>query len=122
MICCAVGTGGTITGLIESSHPHQKILGFSALKGDFLTAEVAAKTAKQNWSITDRFSCGGYAKTNSALLKFMQDFEARYAIPLEQVYTAKMMMGVFQWIDEGYFPANARILLIHSGGLQGRHA
>ena len=72
LICCAVGTGGTITGLIEASHSQQHVLGFSALKGDFLKHDVAQLTLKHNWSITDEFCCGGYAKTTPELLEFMQ--------------------------------------------------
>ena len=49
VICCAVGTGGTILGLIEASLDHQTILGFAALKGDFLQKEIALKTQKSNW-------------------------------------------------------------------------
>ena len=122
VICCAVGTGGTITGLIEASHPNQQVLGFSALKGDFLTTEVRQHTHKRNWKITDQFCCGGYAKTTPELLQFMQNFEQRYQIPLEQVYTGKMLMGVFALIQQGHFPVESRILVIHSGGLQGRLA
>lgn len=120
VICCAVGTGGTITGLIVASHPDQTVIGFSALKGDFLTEEVCQKTQKSNWYITDEFCCGGYAKTTTALLEFMTWFEQTYQIPLEQVYTAKMFYGVFQWIKQGTFKVNQRILLIHTGGLQGK--
>ncbi len=120
VICCAVGTGGTMTGLIEASHSHQTVIGFSALKGDFLTEEVRQKTQKSNWYITDDFCCGGYAKTTPSLLEFMTWFEQQYQIPLEQVYTAKMLYGVFQWIEQANFKANQRILLIHTGGLQGK--
>ena len=120
VICCAVGTGGTMTGLIEASHSHQTVIGFSALKGDFLTEEVRQKTQKSNWYITDDFCCGGYAKTTPSLLDFMTWFEQQYQIPLEQVYTAKMLYGVFQWIKQAKFKANQRILLIHTGGLQGK--
>ena len=120
VICCAVGTGGTMTGLIEASHSHQTVIGFSALKGDFLTEEVRQKTQKSNWYITDDFCCGGYAKTTPSLLDFMTWFEQQYQIPLEQVYTAKMLYGVFQWIEQANFKANQRILLIHTGGLQGK--
>ncbi|QHH97966.1 1-aminocyclopropane-1-carboxylate deaminase/D-cysteine desulfhydrase [Acinetobacter dispersus] len=120
VICCAVGTGGTIAGLIESSSTQQQVLGFSALKGDFLKQDIQQWTNKQNWSLTDAYCCGGYAKTNSELLQFMQQFEQRYAIPLEQVYTAKMMMGLFDLIQQNHFPANTRILVIHTGGLQGK--
>lgn len=122
LICCAVGTGGTMTGLIEASNPHQHVLGFSALKGDFLTSEVQQLTHKSNWQITDQFCCGGYAKTTPELLQFIQAFEQNYQIPLEQVYTGKMLMGVFELIQQGHFSAHSRILVIHSGGLQGRLA
>lgn len=121
MICCAVGTGGTISGLIEASAAHQSVLGFSALKGDFLKSEVEQWTTKKNWKITDAYCCGGYAKTTPALLQFMQSFEAEHRIPLEQVYTAKMMYGLMGLIQQNYFPQGSRILVIHTGGLQGRH-
>ena len=120
VICCAVGTGGTITGLIEASAEHQRILGFSALKGDFLQQEISEKMMKTNWTILDDYCCGGYAKTNIELLKFIENFEKNYQIPLEHVYTGKMMFGIFDLIQKDYFPNNSRILVIHSGGLQGR--
>ncbi|RZG44274.1 1-aminocyclopropane-1-carboxylate deaminase/D-cysteine desulfhydrase [Acinetobacter wuhouensis] len=120
VICCAVGTGGTITGLIEASAKHQKVLGFSALKGDFLTDEVAQLSNKRNWEILDDYCCGGYAKTNDELLEFIEKFEKQYQIPLEHIYTGKMMLGIFDLIQKQYFPKNSRILVIHSGGLQGR--
>lgn len=122
LICCAVGTGGTIAGLIEASTSQQQILGFSALKGDFLTAEVQQLTKKRNWQITDQYCCGGYAKTTPELLQFIQDFEQRYQIPLEQIYTGKMLLGLTDLIQQGEFPVDHRILVIHSGGLQGRLA
>ena len=120
LICCAVGTGGTITGLIEASSAHQKILGFSALKGDFLTHDVKQLTTKTNWQIIDDFCFGGYAKTTPVLLQFMRSFEAEHSIPLEHIYTAKMMFGLSQMIQHQQIAENARILVIHSGGLQGR--
>ncbi|MCH7307672.1 pyridoxal-phosphate dependent enzyme [Acinetobacter sp. NIPH 1852] len=120
LICCAVGTGGTIAGLIESSADHQHVLGFSALKGDFLKQDIQKWTNKNNWSLTDAYCCGGYAKTTPELLQFMQQFEEQYNIPLEQIYTAKMMLGVFDLIQQNQFPAHTRILVIHTGGLQGK--
>ncbi|MEG1398364.1 MAG: pyridoxal-phosphate dependent enzyme, partial [Acinetobacter sp.] len=120
VICCAVGTGGTIAGIIESSSEQQQVLGFSALKGDFLQRDIQQWTDKQNWALTDAYCCGGYAKTSQELLQFMQQFEQRYAIPLEQVYTAKMMMGLFDLIQKNHFSTNTRILAIHTGGLQGK--
>jgi len=120
VICCAVGTGGTIAGLIEGSAEQQHVLGFSALKGDFLKDEIRQWTAKKNWSLTDAYCCGGYAKNSVELLNFINNFEQKYFIPLEHIYTGKMMMGVFDLIRHHYFPENTRILVIHTGGLQGK--
>ncbi|MGE8683082.1 MAG: 1-aminocyclopropane-1-carboxylate deaminase/D-cysteine desulfhydrase [Acinetobacter sp.] len=120
IICCAVGTGGTITGLIESSAEHQQLLGFSALKGDFLHHDVASLTSKRNWKITDAYCCGGYAKTTTELLSFIQHFEHRYDIPLEHIYTGKMLYGIFNLIEQGLIQPQQRLLIIHSGGLQGK--
>lgn len=120
LICCAVGTSGTFAGLIEASQQHQQLLGFSALKGDFLTHEVAQLTTKRNWRILDNYCCGGYAKTTPELIQFIQTFEQRYNIPLEQVYTGKMLRGIFDLIDQDKIGPDQKILLIHTGGLQGR--
>lgn len=120
LICCAVGTGGTFAGLIEASQQHQQLLGFSALKGDFLTHEVAQLTTKRNWRILDDYCCGGYAKTTPELIQFIQTFEQRYNIPLEQVYTGKMLRGIFDLIDQDKIGPDQKILLIHTGGLQRR--
>ncbi|KAA8734445.1 1-aminocyclopropane-1-carboxylate deaminase/D-cysteine desulfhydrase [Acinetobacter qingfengensis] len=120
VICCAVGTGGTISGLINASSAQQKILGFSALKGNFLDHDIRKWTKKNNWSIIDSYCCGGYAKTTTELLNFIKDFKQDYSIPLEPIYTGKMMMGISDLIQQNYFPPNTRILVIHSGGLQGK--
>jgi 1-aminocyclopropane-1-carboxylate deaminase/D-cysteine desulfhydrase-like pyridoxal-dependent ACC family enzyme len=115
-----VGTGGTLAGIIESSSELQHVLGFSALKGDFLKHDIQQWTDKSNWSLTDAYCCGGYAKITAKLLQFMQQFEQQHHIPLEQVYTAKMMMGLLDLIQHHHFPAHTRILAIHTGGLQGK--
>lgn len=121
-VCCAVGTGGTISGIIEASHRHQCILGFSALKGAFLEQDVQQMTTKTNWKMTDNYCCGGYAKTTRQLLDFIKNFELEYQIPLEHIYTGKMLMGIFDLIDQNQITNNDKTLIIHSGGLQGRLA
>jgi 1-aminocyclopropane-1-carboxylate deaminase len=120
LICCAAGTGGTIAGLIEASAAHQQVLGFSALKGDFLTQDVEQWTARRNWRITDEFCQGGYAKTTPEIMQFIQEFEAAYSIPLEQVYTGKMLFGIQQMILRGEIKPKQRLLVLHTGGLQGK--
>ncbi len=118
-ICCSVGTGGTMAGLINSSFPNQKILGFPALKGDFLQEEIPKFASKTNWQLITDYHFGGYAKINQELISFMNTFKAQYNIPLDPIYTGKMMFGIFDLIKRGFFPKNSKILAIHTGGLQG---
>ena len=118
-VCCAVGTGGTISGLINSALPHQKILGFPALKGDFLQEEICKFAKTDNWQLVTDYHFGGYGKVNLELINFINNFSESNKIPLDPVYTSKMAFGVLDLIDKNYFPANSKILIIHTGGLQG---
>jgi len=118
-ICSAVGTGGTISGLINSSLPHQKVLGFPALKGDFLKEEIRKFVHKENWELITDYHFGGYGKINSELIAFVNRFYAENKVPLDPIYTGKMVFGVMDLISKNYFPENSKILLIHTGGLQG---
>ena len=118
-ICCAVGTGGTISGLINNSKTNQKIIGFSSLKGDFLQNDIAKFANKQNWSVNCDYHFGGYGKVTDELIDFINTFNLNQNIPLDPIYTGKMMFGVFDLIKKGYFPKQSKILTIHTGGLQG---
>jgi len=118
-ICLAVGTGGTISGIINSALPHQKVLGFPALKGDFLKDEIRKFATNENWELITDYHFGGYGKVNDELIEFLNQFYKQTQIPLDPVYTGKMVFGVIDLIQKNYFPANAKILLIHTGGLQG---
>jgi 1-aminocyclopropane-1-carboxylate deaminase len=118
-ICCSVGTGGTISGIINCSKPCQKVLGFPALKGDFLQEDIRKFANKENWELITDYHFGGYAKVKTELIDFMNCFYEKYTIPLDPIYTAKMVYDVFDLIKNNYFPKNAKILLIHTGGLQG---
>jgi 1-aminocyclopropane-1-carboxylate deaminase len=118
-ICCAVGTGGSISGLINSSFSNQKILGFPALKGDFLQREISKFANKTNWELIPDYHFGGYAKIKPELISFINSFKERYGIPLDPIYTGKMMFGLFDLMKQGYFPEGSKILAIHTGGLQG---
>ena len=118
-VCCAVGTGGTISGIINCSQPSQQILGFPALKGNFLQEDISKFVSKLNWSLISNYHFGGYAKIDASLICFMNQFKKDNNIPLDPVYTGKMMYGVFDLIEKGYFPKGSKILAIHTGGLQG---
>ena len=119
VICCAVGTGGTISGLINASLPTQKIIGFPALKGGFLNEDIRKFATQSNWELWEAYHFGGYAKVDSKLITFMNDFKSVYNIPLDPVYTAKMMYGIFDAIESGQISKNIKVLAIHTGGLQG---
>ena len=118
-ICTAVGTGGTISGIINSSFPHQKVLGFPALKGDFLNNEIRKFVHKENWELITDYHFGGYGKVNPELIAFVNQFYVENQVPLDPIYTGKMVFGVIDLINTNYFPENSKILLIHTGGLQG---
>lgn len=118
-LCCPVGTGGTIAGLINSAHPSQRIIGFPALKGDFLVEEISRYTSNLNWKLITDYHFGGYGKVSAELINFINDFSSKYHIPLDPVYTGKMFFGIFDLVEKGAFPQNSRILAVHTGGLQG---
>ncbi|TGD56894.1 1-aminocyclopropane-1-carboxylate deaminase/D-cysteine desulfhydrase [Flavobacterium humi] len=119
IICCAVGTGGTISGIINSAGPHQKVIGFPALKGDFLTDEIRKFAKNQHWELCTDYHFGGYGKVTPELIGFINRFYEQTGIPLDPVYTGKMVFGVMDLIQKGYFTEHSKILMIHTGGLQG---
>ena len=119
-ICCAIGTGGTIAGIINSSFSHQKILGFPALKENFLHQNIRSYVHKDNWELIRDYNFGGFAKINKDLVDFINKFYNLQNLPLDPVYTGKMMYGLFDLIKKDYFPEGSKILAIHTGGLQGK--
>lgn len=118
-ICCAVGTGGTIAGISKGAFLYQKILGFPALKGDFLQEEVSQFTSKNNWELVHDYHFGGYGKVTEELIAFINTFKKQTSIPLDPIYTGKMLYGIIDLIKKGHFAKQNRILAIHTGGLQG---
>ena len=118
-VCISVGTGGTVSGIINSAASHQNIIGFSSLKGDFLQKDIAKFANQKNWTINCEYHFGGYGKVTNELIEFMNSFYIQYEIPLDPIYTGKMMFGILDLIQNDFFPPNSKILAIHTGGLQG---
>ena len=125
-VCCACGTGGTLAGLITGLNGKKKLLGFSVLKGgSFLLNDVEKLIYESvgkkytNWDINLDFHFGGYAKINSELVEFIQRFQKISSIPIEPIYTGKLLFGVYNLILNHYFSSGNTILVIHTGGLQG---
>lgn len=119
MICCPIGTGGTIAGLINQSKAHQTIIGFPALKGNFLNQEIEKYVTKKNWNIFEDYHFGGYAKYTSDFINFLNKFTRETHIQLDPIYTGKMIYGILDLVKKGYFPRGTKLLAIHTGGLQG---
>jgi 1-aminocyclopropane-1-carboxylate deaminase len=124
-LCLPIGTGGTMAGLVRGMNGRKNILGFSVLKGGgFLNDDIRKWTnySFENWSIVEDYHFGGYAKTPNELMKFMSEFEKQHQLPLDQVYTAKMMFGIMDLVQKGFFKKGSTILALHTGGLQGRNS
>src|SRR5690606_13625289 len=119
-ICSAVGTGGTLAGLINSAENHQIILGFPALKdSEFLHNEINQMAQSSDFELISEYHFGGYAKVKPELLEFINAFKQQFDVTLDAVYTGKMMFGIFQMINSGYFPKGSKVLAVHTGGIQG---
>lgn len=119
-ICCAAGTGTMAAGIINAA-ADKKVLAFSVLKNnhDLKPAIDSLLTADKKFELNDTYHFGGYAKHEPRLLAFMNHFFSHTHIPLDFVYTGKLLFGVTDLIRNGYFSEGSRILVIHSGGLQG---
>jgi 1-aminocyclopropane-1-carboxylate deaminase/D-cysteine desulfhydrase-like pyridoxal-dependent ACC family enzyme len=126
-----VGTGTTLAGLLLTAGLNQRILAFPALN-DFslperlqealywttLDEELAAElAARVEWKYA--YTCGGFAKMNDALRAFIHDQQLHHNLPLDRVYTAKMMMGLYDLHAKGEIKTGERVRAIHTGGLQG---
>jgi len=119
IICCPVGTGGTIAGIINSAATNQRVIGFPALKGDFLKKDICKFVQNGNWELCTNYHFGGYARVNESLVSFINEMKQNVGIPLDPVYTGKMMYGILDLIAKDFFKPKTKILATHTGGLQG---
>lgn len=117
-LCTAVGTGGSIAGISKYAEDNQKVIGFTVVRDVSLGQRIRELSTKNNFNLIDA-DYGGYGKISDEIVRFINDFWKQYNIPLDPVYTGKMMMRLFQLVEEGFFPAGSRILAFHTGGLQG---
>ncbi|MDO4225515.1 MAG: pyridoxal-phosphate dependent enzyme [Bergeyella zoohelcum] len=117
-LCTAVGTGGTIAGLSKFAEPHQKVLGFKVADDKSLENNVLCFSKNKNFTLFEA-SFGGYGKISEENIRFINAFYEANQLPLDPIYTGKMMQVLLQKIDENYFPNGSKILAFHTGGLQG---
>jgi 1-aminocyclopropane-1-carboxylate deaminase len=84
-----------------------------------LQKEICNFAKNDNWILNSDYHFGGYAKVTDELIDFINDFYQSTGIPLDPIYTGKMVYGVLDLIKNNYFHKDAKILMIHTGGLQG---
>ena len=121
-ICCAAGTGTMTAGLIIGSSNAQQVIGISVLKNNFSLDDkikLITGNSEKGYQLTHDYHFGGYAKHKPELLNFMNNFFRQTKIPSDFVYTGKLFYAVNDLIFNNYFPSGSKLLLIHSGGLQG---
>ena len=124
-IIAAVGTGTMLAGLINAAEAHQDIIGIPVLKNEAsIETEIKnlLKDSSKPFSLLHGFHQGGYAKTNPALIAFMNQLWETEKIPTDIVYTGKLLFAVDSLLKENYFKAGTKLLVIHSGGLQGNRS
>ena len=117
-LCTAVGTGGTIAGISKFAEETQKVLGFKVVDDHSLYNRVLELSTKNNFELIEAHE-GKYGKITDENIRFINDFNHKYGIQLDPIYTGKMMKKLFEMIEEDYFPAGSKILAFHTGGLQG---
>lgn len=126
-IICSVGTGTTLTGIINASENQQRIIGISSLKmpsdsENSLLQFINENAIRNNYNILFDYHFGGYARKTNELITFMNTFYNEEKIPTDFVYTGKMFYAVYDLLQKDYFPSGSGLLIIHSGGLQGNRS
>lgn len=126
-ICVAVGTGTTVRGIIQSAHKHQTCIAIPVLKikkeeqQEFMSNHLLAETAV-TVKVFFNYSRNGYAKKDETLIYFMNRFYNETEVPLDFVYTAKLMMAVSDLFDKQILSSQNKVLVLHTGGLQGNQS
>lgn len=128
IVCCACGTGTTLAGIIQGLQDRQSAMGFQTLKAEgYIKNEVVKWLEKdtqnvydrQMWNIEEEYHFGGYARITPELVDFIDDFKKNHNVPLDYVYTGKMMFGIYDLMKKDFFKNGQRIVAVHTGGLQG---
>lgn len=119
-ICCAAGTGTMAAGLVIAAAEVNRVVAVSVMKNNPEIGEnINQLSRKTSFELIHDYHFGGYAKYDSTLLSFMNDFYRSTSIPSDFVYTGKLFYAIHDLASKKYFAPGSRLLVIHSGGLQG---
>tara|TARA_B100001094_G_scaffold332865_2_gene406969 strand:+ start:5715 stop:6644 length:930 start_codon:yes stop_codon:yes gene_type:complete len=125
VLCCAVGSGTTLAGLACAQKNKKRVIGFAALKNaSYLHESIQSLQREKAGCVYDYdleldYHGGGFGRVSAEVADFTQDFVARTGITIEPIYLGKTLFGLFDKIKRGQFEAQTRIVVLHSGGLQG---
>jgi 1-aminocyclopropane-1-carboxylate deaminase len=121
-----VGTGGTMAGIICGFEGKKSITGIPVLKGgEFLEHDIRLLVKNNsgknygNWQLLTSYHHGGYARVSDELERFIVNMKVEHNLPLDHVYTGKLVWAVVQEALAGNFKKGEKILILHTGGLQG---
>lgn len=127
-ICCATGTGTMLAGLVHAALPHQQVIGICSLKmpdGENNTLNTFVNPYAANlkkYTIFYNYHFGGYARKTGELISFMNSIYQKHELPTDFVYTGKLLFGILHLVKNDHFQPGSRILMVHSGGLQGNRS
>lgn len=126
VVCCPCGTGTTLAGIVMGLKENQSAIGFQVLKGEgYIKNEVLRWLREEDvednrkWSIIEDYHFGGYARIKPELVDFVDSFKNTHLVPLDYIYTGKMMFGIYDLMKKGFFKKGLKIAAVHTGGLQG---
>jgi 1-aminocyclopropane-1-carboxylate deaminase len=126
LVCCACGTGSTLAGIACSLPADKEVIGIPVLKGgeglanavrSYIPDELLQSCAR--WWLYPDYHFGGYARFDAELVRFMRRFEQINDIPIEPVYTGKLIYGAYDLIRIGVIKRGSRVVVLHTGGMQG---
>ncbi|OQP63211.1 hypothetical protein A3860_25310 [Niastella vici] len=127
-VSCAIGTGTMLAGLVHAALPHQQVIGICSLKmpateNNSLNSFVKPYAANgKQYTIFYDYHFGGYARKTGELISFMNTIYQQHEMPTDFVYTGKLLFGIMHLVQNSYFEPGSRILIVHSGGLQGNRS
>jgi 1-aminocyclopropane-1-carboxylate deaminase len=121
----ACGTGTTLAGLVLAEAGEHPVYGALAVPEDHGVAQQVERIVQEAGTVDAVYelfdaSRGGFAKVDPLLLEFIEQTEQASGIALEPLYTGKALLALKQQVEAGTFARGARLVFIHTGGLQGR--
>lgn len=138
-IVAPVASGATLAGIVSALNKrnennatdtlHQTTrnvvgVGVGVLKGEnylegLVEQFLPTSLGRSNWHIDHSYHFGGYAKAPNELRTFCNDFNHAFEFDIEPVYSGKAFWAVKDMLAKGKFEDGARIVVLHTGGLQG---